>query len=92
MKTIMDERWRITLGKKIGEKYGKEFAVVETENRIMLIPISKEPIGELQKMWRDTDIDKYSIKKLKQMAREEAEKEIQQKLERLERVRKNVRR
>lgn len=88
----MDDRGRITLGKKIGERYGREFVVVETEKDIVLVPIAQDPVKELQKIGKEAGIDKYSIKELRAMAMEEAEKEIQQKLERLERVRRNVRR
>ena len=86
---MADERGRITLGSKIMERYGKKFAVVETERDIVLVPIAQDPLKELQKIGKEAGIDKYTIKELREMALEEAEKEVGRKLER---VRKNVRR
>lgn len=40
----------------------------------------KKVIERLHEISKDSDIDKYTIKELKKMAREEAEKEIQEHL------------
>ena len=77
MKTVMaDERGRIIFGTKFLNQYGKKFAVVGTPKEIVLIPIAKDPVAELQRLGREAGIDKYSISELKRMAREEAEKEV----------------
>lgn len=70
-----DERGRITLGAKVVERYGKKFAVVETPGDIVLVPISKDPLAELRRLGKEAGIDRYTIKELRKMALEEAEKE-----------------
>ncbi len=81
-----DDRGRVTLGSKIVGKHGKKFAVVETVDDIILIPIPKDPIAALRELGRKAGIDKYSIKELRKMALEEAEKEA---LEGLKNVRRH---
>ncbi len=86
MKTILtDERGRLTLGTKLVERYGRKFVIVQTETKIVLHPIPKDPLKDLQELWKDSGIEKYDIKELKRMIRKEAEKEIE------ERLRKRVR-
>ena len=76
MKTVLaDTRGRIVLGTKILHKYGKKFAVVGTPKEIVLVPISKNPLEELKRLGKDAGIDNYTLKELKKMAREEAQKE-----------------
>ena len=77
MKTVLaDERGRIVFGTKFLGKYGKKFAVVSTPKEIVLVPIAKDPIAELQRLGKEAGIDKYTISELKKMAKEEAKKEI----------------
>lgn len=73
--TLADERGRITLGAKVVERYGKKFAVVETPRDVVLVPISKDPLAELRRLGKEVGIDRYTIKELRRMALEEAEKE-----------------
>ena len=77
MKTVAyaDDRGRVTLGSKLVDEYGRKFAVVRHREEIILIPIPKDPIAHLQGLGREAGIDKYTTKELKEMAREEAEKE-----------------
>ena len=76
MKTALaDDRGRIVLGTKFLDKYGKKFAVVGTPKEIVLVPIAKEPIAELQRLGKEAGFDKYTISELKRLAREEGEKE-----------------
>lgn len=72
---LVDARGRITLGAKVVERYGKRFAVVETPKDIVLVPISKDPLAELRRMGEEAGIDRYTIKELRRMALEDAEKE-----------------
>ena len=72
---LVDERGRITLGSKIVDRFGMKFAIVTTARDIVLVPIAKDPLAELSRIWKGSGIDKFTIKELKQMAREEAEKE-----------------
>ena len=72
----MDERGRVTLGKKIEEQYGKTFFLIKTKNEIILRPIStKDPIEGLRELGKKSGINKVSINKLKKIALEEAMKE-----------------
>lgn len=74
--TLMDERGRITLGKKIEERYGKRFFLIKTKNEIILRPIStKDPIVGLRELGQRAGINKLSIKRLRKIALEEAGKE-----------------
>ena len=77
MKTVFaDDRGRIILGTKFLHKYGKKFAVISAPKEIVLVPIAKEPLARLKEIGKEAGIDKYTLKELKAMAREEAEKEI----------------
>jgi len=71
-----DERGRVTLGSKIVDRFGKKFAVVTTAKDVILVPIAKDPLAELQRLGKAAGIDRYTLKELKQMALEEAEKGI----------------
>lgn len=72
----MDERGRVTLGKKIQKQYGKKFFLIKTKNEIILKPIStKDPIEGLRELGKRSGMDKLSIKKLKKIAEEAAMKE-----------------
>ena len=73
--TVMDDRGRITLGKKIAKKYGRKFVVVPAMDEIVLMPVPQDPITDLQKMWKEAGLNKYTRKQIKKMAEEEAEKE-----------------
>ncbi len=73
---LMDERGRVTLGKKIQKQYGKKFFLIKTKNEIILKPIStKNPIEGLRELGKKSGINKLSIKRLKKIAEEEAMKE-----------------
>ncbi len=77
MKTVFaDERGRIVLGTKFLDRYGKKCAVVSAKKEIVLVPIAKDPLARLVEIGKESGIDKYTLKELKGMAREEAEKEI----------------
>ena len=77
MKTVFaDDRGRIVLGTKFLHRYGKRFAVVSANKEIVLVPIAKDPLARLKEIGKESGIDKYTLKELKGMAREEAEKEL----------------
>lgn len=77
--TFADERGRITLGSKVVDKFGRKFAIVTTARDVVLVPIAEDPLAELQRLGKEAGIDRYTLKELRQMAREEAEKEINRK-------------
>ncbi len=78
----MDEKTRITLTKEVASHYDTEdFVVVPMKNEILLIPVSKDPIKSLQEEGKKIPKD-LSIKDLRRLASEEAEKEILSRLSR----------
>jgi hypothetical protein len=70
-----DERGRITLGAKLLGKFGRKFAVVAGINEIVLVPIAKDPLAKLQELGKKAGLDKYSIKELRKIALQEAQKD-----------------
>ncbi len=70
-----DNRGRVTLGSKIVDEYGKKFAIVRHRKEIVLVPIPKDPLAELRRLGKAAGIDRFTIKELRKMAIEEAEKE-----------------
>ena len=76
MKTVFaDERGRITLGAGLLDKYGKKFAVIGDRKEIVLVPIAKDPVDRLAQIGKKAGFAKYSLKQLRKIGREEAEKE-----------------
>lgn len=77
MKTVFaDVRGRIIFGTKFLHRYGRKFAVISAPKEIVLVPIAKDPLARLREIGKESGIDKYTLKELKAMAREEAEREI----------------
>lgn len=71
----VDERGRITLGLKMVDKHGDKFAVISHGKEIVLVPIPKDPLAELRRLGKEAGIDRYTIKELREMALQDAEKE-----------------
>jgi hypothetical protein len=74
--TLMDQRGRVTLGKKLAKRYGKRFTVVPAQNEIILVPKTKDPIRSLQEWGKKAGINKFSMKEIKKIISEEAVKEL----------------
>lgn len=47
MGTTTDDRGRIYLPKKIREKFGDEYRIVELPNRVVLLPLPDDPLESL---------------------------------------------
>lgn len=47
MGTTTDDRGRIYLPKKIRERFGDEYRIVELPNRVVLLPIPEDPLDGL---------------------------------------------
>lgn len=71
----LDDRGRILIAKKIREKYGDEFMLVEAPGEIVLLPVPKDPLKDLQELGKKLPKD-MSVKDLKKMAQELALKEV----------------
>ena len=74
---LADHRGRITLGAKVLKEFGRRFAVVTAGEEVVLVPIPKDPLAELKRIGKKAGIDKYTLKELRRMAREESEQEIE---------------
>ena len=65
------------LPKDTRERHGDEYYVVETHNDIILVPVPKDPIKDLQDIGRRAGLDRYSIRQLRQMALDEASEQLE---------------
>lgn len=72
---LVDERGRITLGLKMVDKHGKKFAAISHGKEIVLVPIPTDPLAELKRLGKKAGIDRFTIKELRKMALQDAEKE-----------------
>jgi hypothetical protein len=87
---VSDERGRITLGKDVVDKYGKEFYVVRAPGEVLLIPVPKDPLKVFKEEGKK--IPKHlTLADLKSISEEESEKEALGNLTRLQRLRKKRR-
>lgn len=78
--TFMDDRGRITLGKRLGEKYGTVFMIVQGYNEIILRPKPKDPLERLRNVGKKAGIGHLSARQIEEIAEEEAYKEISKRL------------
>ena len=78
MKVVVDELGRIVLRKKLREKYGETFIVVESDRGILLRPCKKDPFEGIEGI--EEKLGKYSLDELKKMGEKQAKKEIEEKL------------
>lgn len=76
----MDDRGRITLGKRLGEKYGTAFMIVPGYNEIILKPRPKDPLERLRNVGKKAGIGNLSARQIEQIAEREAYREISKKL------------
>lgn len=68
----LDDRGRLTLPKEIRERYGDRYRVVETRDRIRLVPIADDPLEALREEFSDVE---ESARELRTRAREAASDE-----------------
>ncbi len=70
--TLKAENGRIYLSKEIREKYGERFRMIECKDRIILLPVSEDPLEKLKDVWKDVE---GSIEELKDEALKEGMEE-----------------
>lgn len=69
-----DPRGRICLGKRIIEKYGREFIIIPASKQLILLPKAEDPVKELQEEGKK--LPKVSVRKLRQEILKEAFKNL----------------
>lgn len=72
--TRTDSRGRIYLGKKIREKYGEKFILLEEKDKLILVPVRNNPIKDLAELGEQ--LPKKSLKAFRKDIVEEAKKEV----------------
>lgn len=72
--TQCDDRGRVYLGKKIREKYGEKFIILEDKDKLILVPVSNEPIKDLEALGKQ--LPRKSLKALRKDILKEAKKEV----------------
>ncbi len=70
--TITAKNGRIYLPKEVRERYGERFRMIECKDRIILLPVSKDPLKKLRSEWKDVE---KSVKELKEEALKEGVEE-----------------
>lgn len=53
--TIKAKNGRIYIPKEIREKYGDKFRMIECKDRIILLPVSEDPLKKLREEWKDVE-------------------------------------
>ncbi|MDO8553986.1 MAG: AbrB family transcriptional regulator [Candidatus Micrarchaeota archaeon] len=77
----VDDKARICLTREVVEQYGEEFVIVPAKGEVILIPVSKNPLKALQEEGKKIPKN-LTVKDLKRMIHEEAEKEAMEGLTR----------
>ena len=62
-----DDQGRVYLPKKIRERYGKKFRIVQTKDEIVLIPLAEDPLEDFQEK---EALEEKTAEELKKDARE----------------------
>jgi bifunctional DNA-binding transcriptional regulator/antitoxin component of YhaV-PrlF toxin-antitoxin module len=65
----LDDRGRLTLPKKLRERYGDHYRIVDLHDGIKLIPVADDPLDALREEFADVD---KSAAELREEAREAA--------------------
>ncbi len=73
--TVTDQRGRVTIGRRLAQKHGGRFFVVETNEEILLIPTPKDPIKALGELGRHAGLNKLSKSQITKAIEKEALKE-----------------
>lgn len=63
--SIKQDDGRIYLSKKLREKYGERFPLIECKDRLVLLAVGEDPLEESREEWKDVDA---SIEELKEKA------------------------
>ncbi|MEK6981323.1 MAG: AbrB family transcriptional regulator [Candidatus Micrarchaeota archaeon] len=76
-----DSKCRVNLTQEVIQEFGRDYELVRTRTKLLLIPISKDPLKSLQEQGKKIPAH-LTINDLKRIAREDAEKEALSNLKR----------
>ena len=54
---------KLYIPKSLREKFGDHFEMVAMNDRIVLLPLSEEPLEDLRKEWKSVDKSKQELKR-----------------------------
>lgn len=74
--TSLDERGRVTIGKKMAAEYGKHFLIVREHEGILLVPTTGDPLKRLMELGKRMKIKHISAEEINRLATEQAYEEI----------------
>ena len=76
-----DRKGRLLLRPALRRRYGDQFFIVEAPREVILLPVPSDPVKDLQRLGRK--LEGYTIEELKKVIDEQADKEIDETLDRL---------
>ncbi len=74
LETTCDKKGRIHLRESIRARYGEKFVVVEMPDELVLRPVPKNPVRDLEEIGRT--LKGRSVKELKELIHEQARREV----------------
>ena len=86
---ILDDRGRLVLDKRLRDKFGDRFTIVEALGEIVLIPVPKDPLKTLQEEGKKLPSN-MSVGDLKRLARDLAEEQAVKRLKEHNRHQKHI--
>jgi len=58
------------------QQYGQAFHLVCTSDKLVLLPVSKDPVKDLVELGKRAGVTRFSLSRLKEEIRKQAEKEL----------------
>jgi bifunctional DNA-binding transcriptional regulator/antitoxin component of YhaV-PrlF toxin-antitoxin module len=71
-----DDRGRIVLPREMRKALGTKYIAVQAPGKILLYPVPKDPVKDLQEMGRAAGLHKFTLAQLKKGILEEAERSL----------------
>ncbi len=73
-----DGKARVCISQSAVKEYGNAFIIVKGLKEIILLPVPKDLVKEMQALGRKAGVYKFSLEKLKKLIRDEALREAVQ--------------
>jgi hypothetical protein len=74
LKTVCDKKGRIRLSQAVRAKYGEKFYVVEAPGELVLLPVPRDPVKDLEELGKP--LRGMSLADIKRAIQEQADKEM----------------